>query len=70
LPSKTLTNTDTGIDDETDNDEDDSEIDEDDEENLAMIVSAKLDCSRWHRSKKSTHLVVLDLLALLLTTEM
>jgi len=34
-----------------------------------MIVSAQLDCSRWHRSKKSRHLVVLDLLALLLTAE-
>jgi hypothetical protein len=72
-PTKISTNADTSvpaIDDESDNDKDDSEIDvADNEENLGTIVTAELDRSRLHRSKKSKHLVLLDLLALLLTTE-
>ncbi|KAF8434721.1 hypothetical protein BGX38DRAFT_1145829 [Terfezia claveryi] len=72
-PTKTLTNADTDasiIDDDTDVDEDDSENEEDnDEENRAMSVSSELDSSRWHPVKKSKHLVLLDLLALLLVSE-
>ncbi|RPB18593.1 hypothetical protein L211DRAFT_843437 [Terfezia boudieri ATCC MYA-4762] len=74
-PTKTLTNADTDasvIDDDTDvdEDEDNSENEEDnDEENRAMSVSSELDSSRWHPAKKSKHLVLLDLLALLLVTE-
>ncbi|RPB19474.1 hypothetical protein L211DRAFT_627768 [Terfezia boudieri ATCC MYA-4762] len=63
-PTKTLTNADTDV------DEDNSENEEDnDEENRAMSVSAELDSSRWHPAKKSKHLVLLDLLALLLVSE-
>ncbi|KAF8429345.1 hypothetical protein BGX38DRAFT_1278247 [Terfezia claveryi] len=58
------------IDDDTDVDEDNSEYEEDnDEENRAMSVSSELDSSRWRPAKKSKHLVLLDLLALLLVTE-
>ncbi|KAF8535107.1 hypothetical protein BDD12DRAFT_856805 [Trichophaea hybrida] len=67
--TKTPINGDTGdtaIDDDTDDDEDDTD---DDEDNLGMAVSAELDSSRLHRSQKSKHLVLLDLLALLLVTE-
>ncbi|RPB28679.1 hypothetical protein L211DRAFT_833665 [Terfezia boudieri ATCC MYA-4762] len=72
-PTKTLTSGDTDasvIDDDTDVDEDNSENEEDnDEENRAMSVSSELDSSRWHPAKKSKHLVLLDLLALLLVSE-
>jgi len=67
LPTKTLTDV---IYDDTDVDEDDSENEEDNgNENRAMYVSSELNSSRWHPAKKSKHLVLLDLLALLLVSE-